>query len=116
MLTRSTINPKTIWVRRIDKTSDGLVAIFRVRWNIRMVNIGTDDEAHTEYEYDEEELSCNLPLEVTSEDKLISYFKDNKTKFIDQAKTIVAPVLNKPLIKPIDVTIPWYVNIKSLSF
>ena len=120
MLTRSTINPKSIWVKRIDKTSDGLVAIFRVRYNIHTVDAGTDDEIHTEYEYDEEELNCVLPLEVDSADRLVSYLKSNETKLVSQAKAVVPPVLDKPAIKPTDITAPWYIDVdnirSSLSF
>lgn len=111
MLTRSTINPKSIWVRRIDKTSDGLVAIFRVRWNIHTVDVDTDDnEIHTEYEYDEEELNCVLPSDVESPDSLGNYFKANKTKLVTQAKGLQKIELAKPQLEPKS----WYTDIESV--
>jgi len=111
MLTRSTINPKSIWVRRIDKTSNGLVAIFRVRWNVHTVEVvDIEDELHTEYEYDEEELNCVLPSDVESYGSLGDYFKTNKTKLVTQAKGLRKMELAKPQPKPN----PWYTDIESV--
>lgn len=112
MLTRSTINPKSIWVRRIDKSSDGLTAILRVRWNVHTVEVADMDgeNPHTEYEYDEEELTCNLPIDVDSSEKLASHIKTNKTKLVNQAKANQQVV---PFGKPV-VREPWYVDIENV--
>ena len=110
MLTRSTINPKSIWVRRIDKTSDELVAIIRVRYNIHTVDAGADGEIHTEYEYDEEELNCVLPSDIESYDDLGNYFKVNKTKLVNQAKGLQKIEVTKPQLEPKS----WYADIESV--
>jgi len=111
MLTRSTINPKSIWVKRIDKTSDGLVAIVRVRWNVHTVEVtDTDGETHTEYEYDEEELTYPLSLDTDSPDKLALHLKNNKTKIVNQAKMVQQAI---PPKKPVTQK-PWYTDIDSV--
>ena len=111
MLTRSTINPKPIWVRRIDKSSDGLTAVLRVRWDVHTVEVaGMNDDAHTEYEYDEEELVYTLPLDVDSPEKLVSHIKTNKTKIVNQAKANQQVIsFEKPVVQK-----PWYTDIESV--
>ncbi len=111
MLTRSTINPKSIWVKRIDKVSDGLVAIVRVRWNVHTVEVmDMDDETRTEYEYDEEELTYPLSLDTDSLNKLVLHFKNNKTKIVNQVKmTQQVTSLKKSITQK-----PWYTDIESV--
>jgi hypothetical protein len=111
MLTRSTINPKSIWVRRIDKSSSGLTATLRVRWNVHTVEISDmNDDPRTEYEYDEEEITYTLPMDVDSSEKLASWIKTNKTKLVNQAKVNQQVIsFEKPVVQE-----PWYVNIENV--
>lgn len=117
MLVRSTINPKSIWVRKIEKSSDGLVAVFRVRWNVR--NIESEDmdgKTHSEYEYDEQELKQILPVTINSVDDLISYVKVNKASLLSQAKKFVEPVVAKaPANISITLDVPWYTQLGAVE-
>lgn len=105
MLTRSTINPQPIWVRKIDRNSGKLESVLRVRWNIHTVEIDDmDGSKHTEYEYDECEIRNVLPPEVSSKEDFLTYIKANKAAILSKAKKEVeAPILVKS-----KTSLPWY--------
>ena len=66
-MTRSTISPDTIWLKKTEMIDDQLYLILRVRSNIKQVTVeGMDGESHLEYEYDETETRYPVPEGVTS--------------------------------------------------
>jgi len=66
-MTRSTINPENIWLRKTEMIDDRLYLILKVRSNIKQVEVkGINEETHTEYEYDETEISYPVPDGVTT--------------------------------------------------
>jgi len=101
---RSTINPSTMWLRKIEKIGVGLQIVLRVRWNVHTVKVNDmDGESHQEYEYDEREIFHNLPRGIDTSVKLAQYIKDNKDnkdKFLTMPNDKTLERLPNPITEP----------------
>ena len=85
-MVRSTVKPQQIWLRR----KDGNTLTLRVRWNIRTVEVeDMDGETHTEYEYEEREITHTLPNDITTITAFKKYMKEKAPELLAQAKQIV---------------------------
>jgi len=66
-MTRSTISPDTIWLKKTEMVDDRLYLVLRVHSNIEQVTVeDADGKSHTEFEYDETESRYLVPDGVTS--------------------------------------------------
>ena len=95
-MVKSTVKPEPIWLRR----KDGLLLTLRARWNIKEVQVeDTADEAHTEFEYDEQEITHAVPNDITP-DTLSTYIKAQTPKLIEEAKNKqVVSAISQPVIE-----------------
>ena len=89
-MVRSTIKPSQIWLRR----KDGNVLTLRVRWNIHAVEVEDMAGIHTEYEYEEREIKCSLPDNITTITAFKKFIRDKSPEILKQAKQVV--VKEKP--------------------
>jgi len=66
-MTKSTVNPEPIWLKKTELTNDSLFLVLRVRSNIKQVTVeDMDGKSHIEFEYDEAEIRYPVPEGVTS--------------------------------------------------
>ena len=85
-MVRSTVKPQQIWLRR----KDGNILTLRVRWNIHTAGVeDMEGETHTEYEYEEREITHILPDDITTVTAFKKYMKEKAPEFLAQAKQIV---------------------------
>jgi len=89
-MTRSAVQPETIWVRKKELTDDGLFLILKVRSNIHQVTVeDMDGESHIEYKYDEEEIRYQVPDGITTSAEIKSLLgteEDNLVQIADRNK------------------------------
>ena len=92
MIVQSCEYPETI---RIDVIKNGAARLL-CRWDVREIEVKTDDETHTEYEYQEEVIWWALPLpgyieRVNGRQMLTisgrQYIADNTKDILDWAMT-----------------------------
>ena len=88
-MVKSTVKPEPIWVRR----KDGLLLTLRARWNIETVEVeDMDGKSHTEYEYDEAEITHTVPNGITL-DTISAYMKKQSKILIKETESMqVAPI------------------------
>jgi len=89
-MTRSMINPDTIWLRKTELTDSGLFLILRVRSNIKQITVESGDgNSHSEFEYDESEIRYPVPdgvISILDLQNLISAEAANITKKATEEK------------------------------
>jgi len=86
IMTRSTVNPGTIWLRKTELSDAGLFLVLRVRSNIRQITV--EDEgggSHIEYEYDEIETRYPVPDTVLSPDDIKAILVDKEAEITSKA-------------------------------
>lgn len=118
-MVRSTVKPETIWLRKIEESPKGLQAVLRVRWDVHTIEVeAMDGEAHTEYEYEEQEITETLPDTINSASALNQYFLKNTATLVERAK-----VATKMTIEPVQEDKaqvgfakpePWYEDIETV--
>ena len=85
-MVRSTVKPQPIWLRR----KDGNTLTLRVRWNIHTAEVeDMEGETHTEYEYEEREITHTLPDDITTVTAFKKHMKGKAPELLAQAKQIV---------------------------
>ena len=85
-MVRSTVKPQPIWLRR----KDGNILTLRIRWNIHTIEVeDIEGETHTEYEYEEREITHTLPNDITTITAFKKYMKEKAPELLVQAKRIV---------------------------
>lgn len=91
-MTRSTVNPEPIFIRKIANSN----AYLRVRWGVKQIEITDDNGNHTEYEYNEQKLVVPIPDDVVSPDDLKNWIVESSSDLINQAKSVVTRIEESP--------------------
>lgn len=115
---RSMVEPETVWLRKIEESSEGLTAILRIRWDVHTVEVeDMDGEGHSEYEYEEQEITEKLPSSVDSKKALADYISKNKDKLLDTARKEAEKVVEKKTKteeKQVEKPPQWHERIEEL--